>query len=154
MFIKLFLIFTLIPITELALLIEVGRIIGLKATILLILFTGFMGAFLARQQGLEVLERLQQTVRRGEYPSEHLLDGLLIFIAGAVLLTPGVITDLFGFLLLFPPSRFMVKQFLRAKIQKWIDSKTVVKDNSTIKDDRTTIEIDRNEYYHLDDDKE
>jgi len=65
MFIKLFLIFTLIPITELALLIEVGRIIGLKATILLILFTGFMGAFLARQQGLQVLERLQQTVRRG-----------------------------------------------------------------------------------------
>lgn len=101
---------------ELALLIEIGKRIGLLPTLALIVVTGIVGAALARQQGLEVLERLRGELGRGTLPTDALVDGALVLMAGAVLLTPGVLTDLFGFLCLIPASR----KYIRAGLTRWL----------------------------------
>jgi len=123
---KLFLAFTLIPLLELWLLIEVGSRIGAWTTIAIVLFTGFAGAWLARLQGLMALNRVRQTLARGEMPTEELLDGMFILAAGAMLLTPGFLTDLFGLALLFPPSREVIKRWIKDKMRNWTDRGTII----------------------------
>ncbi len=118
MFFRLLLLFTAVPLIELALLVEIGRVVGLPATIALVLFTGVLGAWLARSQGLATLARLQQELGAGRMPTDALLDGLMIFIAGAVLLTPGILTDVFGFALLTPAFRRVVKRSVTAGFKK------------------------------------
>ena len=102
---KLILAFTIIPIVEIYLLIEIGSIFGVLTAITLVILTGVLGAFMARMQGLQTLFRIQESLREGRMPSRELLDALLIVIAGLVLLTPGFLTDLAGFLLLIPTTR-------------------------------------------------
>ena len=114
---KLFLAFTIIPIIEIYLLIEIGSIFGVLTAITLVILTGFLGAFLARMQGLQILFRIQESLREGRMPSGELLDALLIVIAGLVLLTPGFLTDLAGFLLLIPTTRNSIKYWLRRQIE-------------------------------------
>lgn len=109
MFFRLFLLFTLIPLIELFVLIWLGRRMGLWATIALVILTGALGAALARSQGLRTFERARTDWLEGRIPTEALLDGLLILVAGAVLLTPGLLTDLFGFFLLVPAGRHVVR---------------------------------------------
>lgn len=116
---KLFLLFTIIPVLELMLLIEVGGIVGPLATVGLCLATGFIGASLARSQGADVLRRMQGTLQQGGLPARELLDGVLILMAGVVLLTPGFVTDTAGILLLLPPSRAVI----RAVLFRWITAK-------------------------------
>lgn len=118
MFFRLLLLFTAVPLIELALLVEIGRVVGLPATLALVLFTGALGAFLARGQGLATLARVQQDMAEGRMPTDALLDGLMILIAGAVLLTPGVLTDLFGFAMLTPAFRRRVKRSVAASFRK------------------------------------
>lgn len=108
MFLRLLALFTLVPLVELFLLIEIGRRIGVLATIGLVLGTGVLGAYLARREGLKTLQRVQLEWREGRVPTQALTDGILILIAGAVLLTPGLLTDLAGFFLLAPFGRRMV----------------------------------------------
>ena len=98
MFLRLLLLFTVVPLVELFLLVKLGTVIGIGATILIVICTGVLGAWLARWQGLGVLRRLTEDVNQGRLPADALIDGLLILIAGAVLLTPGLITDALGFL--------------------------------------------------------
>ena len=117
MLLKLFLAFTIIPITEIYLLIEIGSIFGSLTAVMLVIFTGFLGAFLARMQGLQTLYRIQESLREGKMPSGDLLDALLIVIAGLVLLTPGFLTDLVGFLLLIPATRNLIKYWMRRQIE-------------------------------------
>ncbi len=95
---KLFLLFTLVPLTELYILLRIGSYLGALNTILLILFTGFLGAYLARLEGIRTVHRISQNLATGVVPAEELLDAVLIFVAGVVLVTPGVITDAAGFL--------------------------------------------------------
>ena len=76
------------------------------------LLTGFVGAALARWQGLATLRKVQTDMAGGRVPGEALVDGLLILVAGAVLLTPGLLTDAAGFLLLIPPTRALVRRAL------------------------------------------
>jgi len=117
MLLKLFLAFTIIPIIEIYLLIEIGSMFGALTAITLVILTGFLGAFLARMQGLQTLYRIQESLREGRMPSGELLDALLIVIAGLVLLTPGFLTDSAGFLLLIPATRNFIKYWLRRQIE-------------------------------------
>ena len=117
MLLKLFLAFTIIPIIEIYLLIEIGSMFGALTAVALVIFTGFLGAFLARMQGLQTLYRIQESLREGRMPSGELLDALLIGIAGLVLLTPGFLTDSAGFLLLIPATRNSIKYWLRRQIE-------------------------------------
>ena len=117
MLLKLFLAFTIIPIIEIYLLIEIGSMFGALTAVTLVILTGFLGAFLARMQGLQTLYRIQESLREGRMPSGELLDAMLIVIAGLVLLTPGFLTDSAGFLLLIPATRNSIKYWLRRQIE-------------------------------------
>ena len=117
MLLKLFLAFTIIPIIEIYLLIKIGAMFGALTAVTLVILTGFLGAFLARMQGLQTLYRIQESLREGRMPSGELLDALLIVIAGLVLLTPGFLTDSAGFLLLIPATRNSIKYWLRRQIE-------------------------------------
>ena len=117
MLVKLFLAFTIIPIIEIYLLIEIGSIFGVFVAITLVILTGFLGAFMARMQGLQTLFRIQESLREGKMPSGELLDALLIVIAGLVLLTPGFLTDSAGFLLLIPKTRNSIISWLQRQIE-------------------------------------
>lgn len=101
----LFLLFLLVPLVEIYFLIKVGNSIGAIATIALVVFTALLGAMLLRFQGWMTLQRTRMTMARGELPALEMLEGVLLLCAGALLLTPGFVTDAFGFALLVPPLR-------------------------------------------------
>ena len=122
MLLKLILIFTIVPFIELSLLIELGSIIGTLPTILVVVITGVIGAFMARVAGLSVLFKIQENLRQGIFPRDELFDGVLILIGGAFLLTPGLLTDALGFFLLLPPGRSAVKKWLQEILKRRIDS--------------------------------
>ena len=105
MFGRMLLLFIFLPMVELYLLIMLGSRIGAMPTIGLIVLTGIIGATLARQQGLSVLSKIQREMSSGKPPAQELIEGALIVVGGIVLLTPGIITDIFGFSLLIPPFR-------------------------------------------------
>ncbi|MCY3769468.1 MAG: FxsA family protein [Gammaproteobacteria bacterium] len=102
---SLLLIFLIVPLIEIYLLIEVGSAVGAGMTIFLVVFTAVLGAFLVRVQGISTLARVQRQVARGQVPAMEMLEGLSLFMAGALLLTPGFFTDAFGFMILTPPLR-------------------------------------------------
>ncbi len=115
---RLLLLFIALPAIELALLIEIGRRIGTFETLALIVVTGVIGASLARHQGLQAFSRVQEQLGRGEMPADSLIDGLLILVASALLVTPGVVTDAFGFLCLVPAFRRVVKRELVRRFER------------------------------------
>ncbi len=119
MFIKLLLVFTIVPIIELYVLIEAGHQIGVGATIGMIILTGIAGAYLARTQGFNLINKIQTELNQGRLPAEELMDGAIILAGGLLLLTPGFCTDLFGFALLTPMTRKIIKVWLK----KWLDIK-------------------------------
>jgi len=119
---RLLLLFIIVPAIELVLLIQMGQWIGVLPTVGLIIVTGIVGAYLTRQQGLQVWRRMQQELQTGQMPGEALLEGAMILVAGAVLMTPGVLTDALGFLLLIPPSRKFISRLVSTQIQKRIAS--------------------------------
>ena len=123
-FFRLLLLFTAVPLLELALLLWIGRHLGVAATILLVLGTGVLGAWLARSEGLRALYRVREEMAGGRLPAEALLDGLLILVAGAVLLTPGLLTDLAGFALLLPPTRRVVRRALAERLRRALERRT------------------------------
>ncbi len=120
MLLKLFLAFTLIPFCEIYLLIKIGNYLGAFNTILIVIVTGFLGAYLAKLQGIKTMMRVRESLNRGELPAEEMLDALLIFVAGIVLLTPGFITDVAGIGILVPNTRSWFKRWLRKKFDQWI----------------------------------
>ena len=117
MLFRLFLLFTLIPVIELALLVEVGGRIGVAPTIAVVLGTGAAGAWLARSQGLRALQRLQEAVRTAQFPGEEIFDGILILAGGLLLLTPGFLTDILGFCALVPGSRYLLKALVKSRVR-------------------------------------
>lgn len=120
MFSRLLVLFIIVPLIELALLIELGGIVGVWPTIALVLGTGAVGAALARSQGARVLREIRAELAMGRMPAARMLDGLMILIGGILLLTPGVLSDLLGIALLFPPSRVAFKQILRIRLERMI----------------------------------
>ena len=125
MFLKLFLAFTLIPLIELYLLIKIGTAVGILNTLLLVIITGAAGAYLARLQGLQTMFRVRARLQQGEMPADDMLDALIIFIAGIVLLTPGLLTDITGLLLLFPATRFWFKKKVQQKLKHWMQGTNI-----------------------------
>jgi len=117
MFTKLVLLFVGLPLVELMILVKLGQEIGFWSTIFIVVATGVTGATLARAQGLWVWIQIQQELQMGKIPGGKLVDGLLILIGGIVLLTPGLLTDLFGLALLIPFTRNMAKQWLQQKLK-------------------------------------
>ncbi len=116
---KLLFLFILTPLVELMLLIEIGKAIGTLEVIMLTIATGMAGAALAKWQGLSVLRKMQQEMAEGRMPASNLVDGVMILIGGILLLTPGVLTDLFGLFLLIPWTRLLMKRLLI----KWMSDK-------------------------------
>lgn len=116
MFIRLFLLFTILPIVELWLLIRVGSVIGALQTIALTLLISAFGAALAKAQGILVIREFNAALARGEMPADPMFDGLLVFAGGALLLTPGFITDTVGLLMLFPPTRKLLREYIRLNV--------------------------------------
>jgi len=107
-------IFIVMPIVELAVLIQVGQAIGVLNTIGLLLLVSFVGAWLVKREGMGVWRRFRQQVETGHVPGKELADGVMILFAGALLMTPGFVTDVLGILLLLPP----VRAFLRVTALK------------------------------------
>lgn len=117
---RLALLFVTVPLAELAILVWVGRRMGLLPTVALVVLTGIVGAALARRQGLATLGRFRAALDAGRLPHHELVDGLLILVAGALLLAPGLLTDLTGLLLLIPPVRRLVRERAMAAIgRRW-----------------------------------
>ncbi len=120
MLFRLILLFVVTPLVELAILVYLGTIIGALYTILIVVVTGLVGAFLARNQGLATLSRIRSSIERGVIPSGELFQGTLILIGGLLLLTPGIVTDLVGFTMLIPQTRTIITKWLRSLIQRKI----------------------------------
>lgn len=116
MLMRLFLLFTLVPVIELALLVEVGGRIGVAPTIAVVLTTGALGAWLARSQGLRALQRLQDALRAAQFPGEEIFDGVLILAGGLLLLTPGFLTDILGLCALIPGTRHLLKRLVKRQV--------------------------------------
>ena len=112
MFIKLLALFLLVPIIELYVMVQIGKVIGLGITILIIFITAFIGAKLTKAQGIQAIKNGRSALMSGKLPHKEVIDGVLIIIAGAVLLTPGFLTDLLGFSLLIPNLRSSYRELL------------------------------------------
>ncbi|MDP3921318.1 MAG: FxsA family protein [Candidatus Omnitrophota bacterium] len=120
MFTKLLVIFIGIPLVEILILIKLGELFGFWSTFLLVIVTGFAGAAMARVQGFRAWQNIQSQLSQGAMPAEEMIDALLIFLAGVLLITPGLLTDMSGFVLLVPWSRFYFKRWLRRKFDDMI----------------------------------
>ncbi|MDQ3784262.1 MAG: FxsA family protein [Actinomycetota bacterium] len=115
----LFLLLLLVPVVELWIILRVSGELGLGATLALLLLISVLGAWLLKQQGLQTWRRLRSTLSRGQMPANEVTDGALILLGGALLMTPGFLTDAFGIVLLLPPTRAAVKGAARRALGWW-----------------------------------
>lgn len=115
-----------VPLLELALLIKLGTYIGMAKTLLIVVGTGVAGAALARSQGFAIMSRIQMDLEEGHLPADELVNGACVLAGGLLLLTPGILTDTAGFLLLIPPSRELIKAFVKRYIQQKFDRGEVI----------------------------
>lgn len=122
----LILLFTVVPVVELFLLIKIGQHIGVGYTLAIVILTGIVGAYLARSQGFRTLRRIQEDINEGLMPADKIFDGVMILCGGILLLTPGFITDLAGFMALVPLTRHLIKLWLKRKIKDMIAQGRVV----------------------------
>jgi len=118
---KLLILFIVVPVAELYVLIEVGKKIGSLTTIGIIIFTGILGAYLVKNQGFMILKKIQNDLNDGIMPGDSLIQGAIILAGGILLLTPGFVTDIAGFIFLIPVSRNVLKKYLL----KWLKGKIV-----------------------------
>ena len=114
------LIFIVVPIIELAVIIQVGQALGVLNTIALLLLVSFVGAWLVKREGLGVWRRFHRQVESGTVPARELADGVMIIFAGALLMTPGFVTDLLGLSLLMPPVRAAIRATTLARLTRRI----------------------------------
>ncbi len=111
-----------LPVVELALLFKVHDFMGWGSTILLVLLTGIVGASLVRRQGVALLFKIQREMANGNLPAPQMMDGIMVLLAGALLITPGLITDTVGFALLIPYVREHIRGWLRKKLEQKLRS--------------------------------
>lgn len=124
MLLYLFLLFTVVPIVELSILIWIGSETEWWLPVLIVIATGVAGAWLARWQGWRVMRRIQEELHGGRMPAGALLDAVLILIAGLFLISPGVLSDIAGVLLLVPPTRGVVKHLVARWIKRNFEVRT------------------------------
>lgn len=117
MFGRLFLLFTLGPLIELALLLYFADTFGWRATLVTVVATGLLGAWLVRREGWRAWERIQRDLNEGRMPTNSMIDGLMIFAGGVLLITPGVLSDLLGLALVFPPTRALIRRYVRRRFE-------------------------------------
>jgi UPF0716 protein FxsA len=122
---RLALLFVVVPVIELVLLIQLGQVVGLWPTLALVIFTGVTGAALARLEGLRVLFQFRSQLASGKLPGQALLDGISVLVGGAFLLTPGILTDVAGFSLLFPPTRRWIQRRVQRGLEGQLEDGTV-----------------------------
>ena len=118
MFAVLALLFLVVPFVELYVLIQVGQTIGALPTIALLVLVSAAGAWLVKREGLKTLRQAQAQIRDGRVPTTELVDGVLIVLAGALLVSPGFVTDLAGILLLLPPVRLALRGYARRRLAR------------------------------------
>ena len=107
--------FIVVPLVEIYVIVQVGHAIGVFNTIGLLLLVSFIGAWLTKHEGFIVLQRLRAQLDAGRVPTAELIDGVLVLAAGVLMLTPGFVTDAFGLLVLFPPTRALLRALLRRR---------------------------------------
>jgi len=127
--------FVVIPLIELALLIEIGKQIGVFSTIMVVILTGVLGAYLTRSQGFQILFQIRSQFQQGQFPADSLLEGLLILIGGLTLLTPGFITDAFGFLCLLPPTRVIFRELIKREIRRRMNRNNQINSDTWFRDE-------------------
>lgn len=118
MFFKLFLMFTVIPFVEVTILLQLSKYLGVGSTIFMVLFSGILGAFFVRREGFSIWFKLQKELQEGQIPSDQIFNGILLLIAGIVLVTPGLLTDLLGYILIIPFTREAVKKIIVERVKK------------------------------------
>ena len=129
MILRLLAAFILVPLVELYLLLQLSQITSVTTTLAIVIVTGIIGTFLARREGLMAWIRFQTALAEGRMPSREIQDGLMIVFAAALLLTPGLLTDAVGFLLLIPPGRNLIRRFVLSRFIRGF-SVTVVQKSS------------------------
>ena len=122
---RLFLLFALILFVEIFVLVQLGGLMGIWPTIALVVITGMVGARLARREGRKALASYQAAITKGELPEEGIVSGLMILAGGVLLITPGVITDVFGLALMIPPVRRAAARVVKERMQKRIASGSI-----------------------------
>lgn len=113
MFLRLFLVFTIVPIIEIWILIKIGRVIGPLPTVAILLAISLAGAWLAKSQGFRIIVAIRDELAAGHLPAAHFLDGALVLAGGILLLSPGFFTDFIGIFFLIPATRELLKRWLR-----------------------------------------
>lgn len=117
----LFLLFAIMPIIEIAILVQVGGMIGGLNTVALVIVTAFVGAFLVKREGIQTLQTAQSKMQQNMIPGRELVEGMMLVVAGILLVTPGFITDILGFLLVLPGSR----HYFAAQLSKHLQMRVV-----------------------------
>ncbi len=140
MLLRLLLLLTIVPLVELIVLFRVGGAIGPVTTVLMIILTGILGSILARIQGMYTVNKIRERLTRNELPAAEMVDGVLIFAAGLLLLTPGFLTDGVGFLLLVPSARTHIQRWLQTRFKRHVSVFT------TESQSRTQRETSANQY--------
>jgi UPF0716 protein FxsA len=123
---RLFILFTVVPIIEVYLIIKAGQVIGPLPTVLLLLAISATGAWLVRAQGFQTMRNIQSELATGRLPAGPLMDGAMVLAGGVLLLTPGFFTDLVGLFFLIPPTRLLIKRFIGSWLQQRLDRGTIV----------------------------
>jgi UPF0716 protein FxsA len=121
MFFYLILLFVVLPIVEILLLVKIGMLTSFWVPIAIVIVTGVVGTALARREGWKVLERIREDARSGQMPADSLIDGFLVLLAGVLFVLPGVLTDIVGIILLFPPARQLVKRGVAAWFKRNVE---------------------------------
>lgn len=127
MFLKLFLLLVIVPLVELGILLVLGNpnVLGMCTTFSIVLITGAVGIGLAQWQGTLAFSRIRKDLAAGVMPTDSVIDAVLIFFAGAFLMTPGILTDMLGFTLLIPPGRRLVKRYLTYRFKSHFKIETL-----------------------------
>lgn len=120
MFARLLVVLLVTPIVELALLIQLGGLIGFWPTVALIAATAVVGTYLLRREGAAAWKRFNERLRAGALPGNELIDGVIILVAGVLLVTPGVLTDLMGLAGLFAPTRALIRRYVSLRVQRGV----------------------------------
>ncbi len=125
MLVRLIILFTVIPLVELYLLIYIGKYLGAFPTIMIVLITGIVGGLFARSQGISIYRNIRMDLKNGIIPTDGLLDGLFILVAGALLVTPGLLTDIVGFLIMIPGFRRLLKKRLKIRFMRSFEARQI-----------------------------
>lgn len=125
MFIRLFALFIIVPLLELYVLITIGKYIGAIPTILIVVIAGMAGIALLKREGFKVLNDFKKALYEGKVPGDEILNGILVLVGGVFLITPGLITDVIGFLLLIPFTRMIIKNWVKKFLYNSIKNGTI-----------------------------